>query len=139
MRFPVLLLAACCASAAFAAESDDLLQLEAKRSAAILAKDKATLDAIYADDFRSIAGNGTIIDKTTLMDVLANNDPNVVFAVDELNPRLFGETAVVTGRLTARDKAGAIRSQSRFTHVYVKRGGAWKLVAAQATPVAQPN
>jgi ketosteroid isomerase-like protein len=53
--------------------------------------------------------------------------------------RVFGDGAVVTGRLSGvgRDEAGAEFSlRQRFTRVYAKRGGAWQAVATQVTVIS---
>jgi len=58
------------------------------------------------------------------------------FSVDEIAARVFGDAAVVTARLTAITADGSVASQSRLTHVYVKRDGRWQLAAGQGTPMA---
>lgn len=113
----------------------ELRQIEETRRHAIATGDTKTLDRIYADDFVAIAGNGQVITKTDLFAVLARNDPSVVFTTDEINVRIFGETAVFTGRLTGRAQDGTVVSVGRFTHVFVKRAGRWQCVAGQSTPL----
>jgi ketosteroid isomerase-like protein len=60
--------------------------------------------------------------------------------VSDLNVRVYGDTAVVTGRAVqkgaenAKDYSGA----NRFTRVYVKQGGRWLTVALQVTLVERP-
>jgi hypothetical protein len=50
--------------------------------------------------------------------------------------RRVGDVALVLGRIVGRDEGGAVVRDGRFLHVYARREGEWKLVAAQATPVA---
>ena len=111
-----------------------LLDIEAKRRAAIAAKDFATLESIYAADFRGIIGSGVVADRAFLFNIFRNDDPTLTFNTDELLVREFGDAAIVTGRLTAT-RDGAIASQQRFSHYFVKRDGRWQIVGAQGTPV----
>lgn len=115
----------------------ELRELEAARSQAIKQGDMKTLDRIYADDFAGVAASGQVVNKEQLMQVFKANDPRLVFTTDDIGVRLFGKTAVITGRLTARTTDGTTVGSSRFMHVYVKRQGRWQFVAGQSTNVAK--
>jgi ketosteroid isomerase-like protein len=56
---------------------------------------------------------------------------------DDEKLRIYGNAAVVTGRLTAKGvrRGAAVNHVVRFTTVWVKGGGAWQLVSWQATPI----
>ena len=58
---------------------------------------------------------------------------------DDVKVRVYGNTAVMTGRFTAkgkfRDKSIDIRE--RYTAVWVKREGRWRLVAEQGNLIKQ--
>nr|MBA3766029.1 nuclear transport factor 2 family protein [Acidobacteriota bacterium] len=56
---------------------------------------------------------------------------------DRLKVRVYGETAVVTGRATVKGKYKGmdISGQYRYTHVFVKQRGHWLVVTAQQTRV----
>ena len=59
-------------------------------------------------------------------------------ATDDLRVRVYGDTAVVTGRWTARGRRGGKDDdeQLRFVNVWVKQQGAhWQTVAGQVTMV----
>lgn len=135
LLFATLLFSLFAGFALAASERDGLIALEYKRSAAIAAHDKAFLDSIYADDFRGVTALGFSVDKATLMEVFTRDNPNTRFTLDELEPRVYGDTAVVMGRLTGRDAQGAILSQSRYMHVYVRKDGKWRIVAGQGTVI----
>lgn len=120
-----------------AADVAALRELETTRQAAIEAHDFDALRRIYAEDFVGIAGNGRVISRADLMDVFAHNDGSLAFTTDEVDVRVYGETAIFTGRLTARTAAGDVASAGRFTHVFVRRAGTWVCVHGQSTPIAQ--
>jgi hypothetical protein len=52
--------------------------------------------------------------------------------------RLYGSAAVVTGETRMQGRFGeqAFGAHSRYTHVYVRTNGAWRLASAQGTPIA---
>jgi ketosteroid isomerase-like protein len=113
----------------------ELRALETKRSAAIKAGDLMTLDAIYADDFKGVAGSGKVVGKADLMEVFKHQDPRVAFTVDEMAVRVLGDAGIVTARLVGKTADGKVVSDARLVHVYARRDGAWKFVFGQATPV----
>lgn len=124
------------ASVAFAdGPADEVIALERHRSAAIGAHDMAFLDAVYAEEFRGVTATGFVVDKARLMKVFGLDNPDTVFAIDQLEARIYGDTAVQTGRLTGRDKTGKIVSQSLYTHVWVRKDGRWRLVAGEGTDI----
>lgn len=111
----------------------ELRRIEEARREAIRKGDMKTLAAIYADDFSAIGGNGQILNKQQLFDVFKRNNPEIIFTTDEISVRVFGQTAIFTGRLTGRTADGKPLSASRFTHFFVKRSGRWQCVAGQST------
>lgn len=115
----------------------ELKQIEETRRQAIKNGDEKILDQIYADDFTAIAGSGQIVNKQQLMAVFKRNDPAITFTTDEIHVRVFGSTALFTGRLVGRNDKGETTTASRFTHVFVQRDGRWQCVAGQSTPLAQ--
>jgi hypothetical protein len=48
----------------------------------------------------------------------------------ELDVRIYGDTAILTGRLTVTSRAGTVRV-SRFRKVFIRRDGRWFLVSLQ--------
>jgi len=55
--------------------------------------------------------------------------------------RVYGETAVVTYRSTDKGmyKDMDISGQYRWTDVFVKQGGQWRIVSTQGTPIVAPK
>src|SRR2546422_3334622 len=75
-------------------------ELERKYAAAVLRQDLTTLDLILADDFIATSSRGEVRNKTQeIGDIKTASDYAIEsFKVDDINLRLFGITAVVTGR-----------------------------------------
>ena len=119
------------------AQENELKRIEVKRSQAIKDKDLKTLENIYAEDFRGVAANGQVVNRKQLMEVFKNTGSQLLFATDEIEVRIYGSTAVVTGRLTAQISTGETVNEARFIHVYLKRKGRWQFVQGQSTNVAK--
>ena len=53
---------------------------------------------------------------------------------------VYGDTAVVTGKSTAKGSINGIELKGpvMFTRVYVKKNGKWQSVAFQQTPIVAP-
>ena len=87
------------------------------------------------------SSRGEIRDKTKeIADIKPSPDFKMeAFDLDDINVRIFGNTAVVNGRSTLRV---AFQGRSgtgvfRYARVYVKRHGPWQAVAQQLTRVPQ--
>ena len=141
MRTTLTTLAAMLVCGGVLADSGDpatvalIRELEQQRIDAGLRKDVAALEATTADDYLQIDMAGNVRDKSTQMKRIASSEVNMESnTLDDLVVRVYGETAVVTGRATA---VGTIRGEPypriRFTRVYVKQGASWKVVLYQQT------
>ena len=115
--------------------------LEHKYSDAVMRQDVAAIGNLLADDFVATSSRGEIRDKAKEIDDIKPSPDFKMegFSLDDIEVRLFGDTAVVTGRSTLRV---AFRGQSstsafRYTRVYVKRHGRWQVVAQQLTRLPQ--
>jgi ketosteroid isomerase-like protein len=102
--------------------------------------DIAALEHILSDDFTFIGGFGRFRDRTNYLEMISR----IIYesyVKDEVTVRVYGNTAVTTGRITekARRKDGQeiIDYQYRFTNMYAKQNDRWRQVAMQLTSVAQ--
>jgi uncharacterized protein (TIGR02246 family) len=123
----------------------EIAALETRLNDAIVKADREFFDRVFADDFTHTNHAGVLRTKAQWM---ANHKFDAekpaksaydTFDVDDLAVRVYGDTAVVTGRSTPKgrdSKGGAITGQYRFTRVWVKRQGRWQVVAFQGTRVA---
>jgi ketosteroid isomerase-like protein len=122
------------------AEENHLLKLDSEWNEAYPRRDVSALDHIIADDWVCIDGAGLVISKRQLLDRVESSaaflDP---YKFDEITLRMFGDTAIVTGRLsgTRRDNDGTFYLEQRYTRVYVKRRERWQSVATQVTVVRE--
>jgi len=114
--------------------SDQLIKMELNRSKAIEFHDSTALKNMYADDFTGVAAGGAVVNKPVLMDVFKKHGNDLIFINDDHKVRFTGrKTAVLTGRLTAKDREEHIIGISRYSHVLVWRDGRWQIIYGQGT------
>src|SRR5919202_1707599 len=110
----------------------DIRQLDNERIQAQIHADAAALDHIYADDFIGVGPSGTVRTKPQVIsDFTSGNLKFQSITTDEVQVRVYGDTAVETGRstMTGQDKGKTVPSDTRFTRVWVNQRGRWRLVA----------
>src|SRR5262245_9037936 len=122
-------------------DGQHLRQIDREWNEAYPARNIEALDRIIADDWMCIDGKGRLISKQQLLEsVRANPNPFSSHKFDEFQLRIFGDTAIVTGRLRGqgRNAAGDFNLEQRYTRVYARRAGEWRAVATQVTLVTEP-
>jgi uncharacterized protein DUF4440 len=115
--------------ASAATTKDEIQKLFGDLNDAIIKKDRARLEKLYADEFQFIRPSGAVVNKASQISGILGNDslsstPVAVPAVDSL--MLFGDVVVL--RNTVRGSA--------ITSIVVKRNGQWQLLQAQSTRLA---
>jgi ketosteroid isomerase-like protein len=110
---------------------------------ALARNDLPAVERIVADDYRITASaEGVVLDKTQDLAPLKSGEIKFETAeASDVDVRVFGDTAVVTGVARFRVNSGgrALNFAERFTDVYVKRKGRWQPVASHTTPLRQPK
>ena len=110
----------------------EIRQLDHERIQAQIGADAAALDRIYADDFIGVGPSGTVRTKPQVIsDFTSGQLKFQSITTDEVQVRVYGNTAVETGLSTmiGQDKGKAVPRDTRFTRVWVKQQGRWRLVA----------
>ena len=116
-----------------------VLAVEHAWTEAHLRGDVQTLEEIMAFDYVKIQPDGSLSDKTT---TLASYQPDQrawdVARGDDYDVRVYGDTAVVIGRWTARgiNNGRPFDYAARFLSIYVRRAGRWQMVAEQSTEIS---
>jgi len=117
-------------------------RLDEERIQAQIHADAVALNRLYADDFIGIGPSGTVRTKPqVLADFTSHNLTFQSITTDDVRIRVYGDTAVETGRSTliGQDKGKTVPRDNRFTRVWVKQQGRWRLVANHySTLIAQP-
>jgi ketosteroid isomerase-like protein len=118
-------------------ETEEIRKIERELIEAILRRDSAFLNDILADDLSVITPFGDLASKS----MMANFDEKLVnesIVTDEIKIRIYGETAIMTGRATLKSRYANqdLSGQYRLTRVYFKQE-IWRIVAYQATRIAE--
>jgi len=107
-------------------------KLDEQRIQAQIHADRKELDRIYADDFIGVGPSGTVRTKPQVISDFTSGELNFQsITTDDVQIRIYGNTALETGRSTmiGKDKGKAVPRDNRFTRVWVKQQGRWRLVA----------
>lgn len=120
-------------------DEQTLSQIEREWEDANKSKDKAWFERTYADEYTAINAVGKMFNKTEdIADTLSNTNTVTSAELSDVKVRVYGDTAVVTGRLhrVGKDKNGNFDRNYMFTDTFIKRDGRWQVIATQATLVA---
>jgi ketosteroid isomerase-like protein len=110
--------------------------LEQQWRQALLTNDVAAMDHLLADDYVGISSNGTV---ETKAQALAQRRAGTVriskLDLSDVHVRVYGDTAVVTSQanLVGTNGASDISGEYRYTRVYNRRLGQWKIVSFEAS------
>jgi ketosteroid isomerase-like protein len=108
---------------------------------AIVRKDESAIAGNMAADFRMIDKHGNVETKQAfvagIMDAKLSIDP---YTVEEFEVRLYGDTALLSGRthMTGKYEGQPFTSNYRYIDIYVREGGTWKIVSVQITGLSPP-
>jgi ketosteroid isomerase-like protein len=113
-------------------------QLDHERIQAQIDADAAALERIYAADFIGVGPSGAVRTKPQVISDFTSGELKFQsITTDEVQVRIYGNTAVETGRSTmnGQDRGKAVPRDNRFTRVWVKQQGHWRLVLNHYSPL----
>jgi len=117
-----------------------LVEIENSWVDAVIKKDIPTLEKYYSDDVTDVGPDGSLSTKQKDLDDIRNG----VFAIEsgnatDLQPRIYGNAAVVTGvgEIKGTYEGQDISGRYRFTDTFIKQNGQWRVVASQATKIME--
>ena len=119
-----------------------VLAAQDKRIAATVAADVAQLGGMMTDDLSYTHSNAVVETRADFLDGLKTGKYRYrSTSFDERGVRLHGDaTAIVSGTCRVQGTTGGrdFEVKLRFTELYVKQGGAWKMALWQSTRVPDP-
>jgi len=113
-------------------------QLDHERIQAQIDADAAALERIYAADFIGVGPSGAVRTKPQVISDFTSGELKFQsITTDEVQVRIYGNTAIETGRSTmnGQDRGKAVPRDNRFTRVWVKQQGHWRLVLNHYSPL----
>ncbi len=124
-------------------EADARREIEAGERAwgqAFVRGDVATVDRLLADDFVGVSPRGETYSKAEMLKELATAPRETSDRIDGLTIRLYGDTAVTQAREHVVGPPPELKpSETVFTDTWVRRGGRWRIVAAEDLDPGAPN
>ena len=112
--------------------------LEMQWRDAQLSNDVAVMERLLADDYIGISASGIIETKPEAIALRRAGTLHITaLDLNDLKVRIYGDTAVVTSRadLEGTNGASSISGKYRYTRVYNRRYGQWKIVSFEASRI----
>jgi hypothetical protein len=136
---------------ALASDADDLTAMLHEFLAGASVGDVSAHDTFWSDDLIYTSSNGTRTDKATIIEGMSqaadaadaddadDPGPSVIYTAEDVQVDVYGTTAVVAFKLvgTPQDDADAAVAYYFNTGTFLKRDGAWQVVAWQATRIPE--
>jgi hypothetical protein len=122
-------------TAATAVVAEELVSLSHDLVRAVQEHDVERLDELLAAEFTLDGAAGTL-DRDELLEAASGAYAVDAFAYHEIDPEVYGNTAVVVSRYTQAARIGRrdASGQLRITDVWVRRDARWQIVRRHATP-----
>lgn len=112
--------------------------LEEQWRQAIVTNNVSEMDHLLADDYVGITSNGTIETKAQALAARRAGTMRITrLDLSDVHVRVYGDTAVVTSvaDLVGTNGASDISGKYRYTRVYNRRLGQWKIVSFEASRI----
>jgi hypothetical protein len=152
-----LILVACLTPAVLAADvppnpqaEREIRELESQFARAVVEGDRALYERVLAADFTHTSHAGVFKTRAQFLaedkftekgDSAKGRTRYDAYDVDDLAIRIYGDTAVVTGRTSPRGRTASgqpISGRYRYMRIWVRREGRWQAIAFQGTRIAEP-
>ena len=117
-------------------ESDRAQQAYRAYVKALKLKDIPALEETISDDYMVVNFRGRVSDKKNEIATAKGDAEWTSMIVDEIHTRIFGNTAIASGFISAQGKTkdgNIISARVRFLAALIERDGIWRLVATQST------
>lgn len=110
-----------------------LIALEARRNQALVANDMAALGELLAEDLTYVHASGKLDGKASLLASIGRDYSYLESERGEIDVRVFGDTAVMTGPakflLKLAAKPDPVTVPCNVTQVWVRADGKWRMAA----------
>jgi ketosteroid isomerase-like protein len=115
-----------------------LIKIQHDWAEARMKGDTSYTQRLEAEDCTIVWPDGTIVKKEQDLKSMTGHIVFTEFKIDDLQVRLYGDTAIVVGHGTIRASEGKqnlLGGKFVWTDTFVKQHGTWKVVASQVSPV----
>ena len=136
---------------ASASDVDDLTAMLHDFLAGASVGDIATHETFWADDLVYTSSNGTRTNKANIIDGMRqaaaaddsddadDSGPSTVYTAEEIEVDVYGTTAIIAFKLVGTPQGDSEDAVAYYfnTGTFLKRDGAWEVVAWQATRIPE--
>jgi ketosteroid isomerase-like protein len=119
-------------------DTKELSRLEKVWNEAQLNGDADALNRLWSEDLVATVPNMPVMDKSEALALVRSGKMKFQsYKTSDIRIRVYGDAAVVTGQLerSRSGNRGEFEEDWRFTKVYVRQSGKWKVVAWHGSPV----
>lgn len=124
------------AAKAAAGAEEAVLKADNARFDAMIKADGAALEKLLADELSYTHSNAQVQDKAAFIsDIKSGKIKYLTVEPTDQKARIFGNMAIVTGGASVHvvQNGNDLTFKIRYTNAHINRGGAWQMVAWQAT------
>ena len=121
---------------------DQLRAANAQYDQALVAGDGGALSRYYTDDFQRIGNDGAVHDKQNQVQIMTQEVDLLSGRGDDVEVTMLGpDSALVTGRFVGRYryKGNEEEFTERYTSVWVREGGHWRVRHEHASLLPNPE
>ncbi len=125
-----------------AAAVAELTRLESVWNDAHVKGDAAALDKLWDDDLVVTVPDMPVMTKAESLEIWKSGRMKFhSYKTSDIRIRVYGDSAIVTGQLERRrtNNVNEFEDDWRFTKVYVRRGGKWRVAAWHGSHVGTRN
>jgi uncharacterized protein (TIGR02246 family) len=104
-------------------------------------KDPAALGKLISPDYMAVNFEGKLSTREIELATAKGDSEWIAMDVDEIHARIWGDTAVASGFISAQGKkpdGSSFNARVRFLAMLVKQDGRWQLVATQSSSFKKP-
>ena len=119
----------------------ELQRLENEWNEAHIRGDSQALGRLWAEDLEVAVPKMPVMKKQQLIDFVSSGRMKFErYETSDLNFRLYGDSAAVTGRLQRKREIGgrSVEDDWRFTKMYERTSDGWRVVSFHASEAATP-
>jgi ketosteroid isomerase-like protein len=123
-------------------DEQELIQVAHDWDRAMIANDAEEIGRFMAEDWTIIGPDGRVGDKKTFLDLVRSGAlTHDVMTSEDINVRVYGDTAVVVARGVSggRYAGQPFREEERVTSVFVRQEGRWRCVHTHLSRIAPPE
>lgn len=118
------------------AVEEEVIQAKKQLVQAMAQCDRKGLEQLMTAERINISTGGQVRERDEWLTSFATTcKPYKPATLEELRVKVYGDTAILVGRITFNGTSGGAPPPSRFSSVWIKRAGRWQEASMHVTPI----